>query len=384
MRVSKKLRVWVSLFLIIIITAWNSPLIAIADDRLFLNLSLEFLGEYQLPKQDFEQTGVGGLSAIAYDQKRDCFYALSDDRSLKNPARFYTLKMSLKPSIAGDITLDRVTVEKVTFFRDKDGNLYSPYAIDPEGLAFSPRDTLFISTEGNVKKQIDPFIAEFNLETGRFIQTVPLPKRFLFHPSDQSLNGVRENRGFEALTIGKTSILRDDPFRLFASPEYSLSQDIPTTSDKKSPLRWLHYVINPIGEPVLISEQVYLLEPAPLGTLLYGLSELVTLPKEGYWLSLERIFGVFGFQAKIFQVVTADATDTSRILKFQGDLSRIKPLYKKLLLNLPQKGIEIDNLEGMTIGPILPDGSPSLVLVSDNNFKAEEITQFLLFRLKKG
>lgn len=42
-----------------------------ADKRIFLDISLEFLDEYQLPKMTFEETPVGGLSAIAYDRQRD-------------------------------------------------------------------------------------------------------------------------------------------------------------------------------------------------------------------------------------------------------------------------------------------------------------------------
>jgi hypothetical protein len=50
-------------------------------------------------------------------------------------------------------------------------------------------------------------------------------------------------------------------------------------------------------------------------------------------------------------------------------------------LDLSELGIYLDNLEGMTLGPRLPDGSQSLVLVSDNNFNDIQLTQFLLFRL---
>jgi hypothetical protein len=37
-----------------------------AETRLFRGLSVEFLGEYQLPKQAFKDTVVGGLSGITY------------------------------------------------------------------------------------------------------------------------------------------------------------------------------------------------------------------------------------------------------------------------------------------------------------------------------
>jgi hypothetical protein len=54
-------------------------------------------------------------------------------------------------------------------------------------------------------------------------------------------------------------------------------------------------------------------------------------------------------------------------------------VQKSLLLNLDTLGIPLDNVEGMTFGPRLPDGRRSLILVSDNNFSPMAFTQFLLF-----
>jgi len=47
-----------------------------AEDRLFLDLSVDFLGEVILPAEDFEGTPVGGLSALTYDRSADRFYVL--------------------------------------------------------------------------------------------------------------------------------------------------------------------------------------------------------------------------------------------------------------------------------------------------------------------
>ena len=58
-------------------------------------------------------------------------------------------------------------------------------------------------------------------------------------------------------------------------------------------------------------------------------------------------------------------------------------MRKRLLLDLDDLGIPLDNVEGLTFGPRLPDGRQSLVLVSDNNFAATQFTQFLLFALGK-
>jgi len=42
---------------------------------------------------------------------------------------------------------------------------------------------------------------------------------------------------------------------------------------------------------------------------------------------------------------------------------------------------KLDNTEGMTFGPRLPNGNRTLVFVSDDNFRASQITQFLAFEL---
>jgi hypothetical protein len=57
------------------------------------------------------------------------------------------------------------------------------------------------------------------------------------------------------------------------------------------------------------------------------------------------------------------------------------PATKKLLLNMDHLGMYIDNIEGMTFGPKLPNGHKTLLFVADNNFNFFEKTQFLLFEV---
>jgi hypothetical protein len=102
----------------------------------------------------------------------------------------------------------------------------------------------------------------------------------------------------------------------------------------------------------------------------------------GHFLSLERSLSLNGFTVKLFQLAMGGATDTSTIASLKGPLKGVQPIQKKLLLDLTQLGIKLDNLEGMTLGPRLPDGSQSLLLISDDNFNPLQITQLLLFRLK--
>ncbi|MDJ0567850.1 MAG: esterase-like activity of phytase family protein [Pleurocapsa sp. MO_192.B19] len=377
------LRFLVNLFLVCVLlslTSCTPPQRLNAGERIFRNFSLEFLDQYEIPQTTFENTQVGGLSAIAYNRQQDRFYVLSDDRSAISPARFYTFKLGVKQTDDLHIKIDSFEPKTVTFLQDEQGKNYEVGSIDPEGLALSPRNTIFISSEGDPTQNVKPFIAEFELDTGKKLLDIRLPQRYFSNEQPDQPQGVQENLAFESLTINRTG-LPEDPFRLFTAIESALIQDESFEGEEQARIRWLHYVINPIGNPVLVAEHLYLLEPAPIEVISNGLSELIALRTEGYFLSLERSFGFTGAGAKIFQVVIGDATDTSNIASLKGNLTQVRPLKKELLFDLQELGIELDNLEGMTLGPRLPDGSQSFLLISDDNFNDEQISQLLLFRL---
>ncbi len=371
--------------IIFLITSCAAPVLA--QDRIFLDLSLDFLGEYQLPKMKFLDTPVGGLSAITYDRQRDRFYALSDDQSLFAPARFYTLKLTRNSTDSGKIGIQKIEIESVTFLTDKDGKTYPKGTIDPEGIVLSPQQTVFISTAGSASDRVAPSVQEFDLKTGQLRTSLPIPERYLPDAGDEKLpRGVQDTSGFASLTLNPTgsSAGSGEPINLFTATESTLLQDLdPPSSEKESKSRLLQYLIG-YGPPVLISEYLYLLDSTPSSASSNGLVELLSVDQGGHFLSLERDKGSSGSIVRIFQMTTGGATDTSRIDSLKGSLNGIQPVKKKLLLDLNELGIPLDNLQGMTLGPRLSDGTQSLLLVSDDNFTQEQVTQFLLFRLNRS
>jgi hypothetical protein len=377
----------VALILLTICTACAPPPAA-AKDRSFPEMSLKFLGEYQLPKMSFEGTPVGGLSGITYDSKglneatsqAYRFYALSDDPSENGEARFYSLRLELKSGDTESIGLKKVIVEGVTSLKKADGETFSWGSINPEGIALSPRNSVFVASEGVTHVGIPPLVGEFDLKTGNQRGTLPIPKRYIPDASDEKQQqGVLDNLGFESLTIDPETFSPGglDPFRLFVATEAPLMQDV--DPEQASKLRILHYVIVD-KTPQLISENLYTLDQVPM-SVLNGLTELVAI-SGGQFLSLERSFGISGYGARIYQVAVGAATDTSRINSFKGAKTMVEPVRKKLLLDLSELGIPLYNLEGMTLGPRLPDGSQSVVLVSDDSFDEAQQTQFILLSLK--
>ncbi len=362
-------------FLVFILITTDSNVLA-AQERLFLDLNLEFLGEYELTNNDYQNTKIGGFSGITYDRKKNQYYVISDDRSSFSPARFYTLKIDIKNN-----KISNINIKNVTFLKNQKGDNYPINTIDTEGIALSPKNTLFISSEGVANKEISPFIKEFDLE-GNFLKTVRIPNRYI--PKIAEKKGIENNLGFESLTIKANGFMPQDPFRLFTVTESALVQDIDIENpDTFNRSRLMHYVINPFGEPTLVAEHLYKIDNPSFGTLYHGIPDLFALPQEGYLLSIERSFGMKGYGVKIFQIVMANASDISSQKSLAGNIENISPIKKQLLLDLGKLDIELDNLEGISFGPRLPDGSQSLILISDNNFaeKGEQKNQFLLFKL---
>ena len=365
-----------------------SPPASEASSRIFNDkLSIEYIGEYKVPN-DFKvkNTLVGGLSGLTYDRTRNVFYAVSDDRGEKAPARFYTLKLDLDTTDPKRVKFNKVELTDVTLLIDAVGATYLPGKTDTEAIAVTPQASVFVSSEGDRLKNIPPFINEFDLKTGRVKQALPIPQRYL--PDTEGKRGIQNNLAFEGMTLVPIGTLptSGEPLRLFAATESSLMQDkevAKVDKDGKIPgakNRWLHYLLSDRAE--IISEHLYQLDSPPVGAIEHGLSEIQSIDTSGHFLTLERSFGLLGFRVKIFQAATAGATDTSRIASFKGN-NTIQPIQKQLAFDLKQLDIYIDNQEGMAIGSRLPDGSQTLLLVSDNNFNNRQITQFLLFKFKQ-
>jgi hypothetical protein len=371
---------WVSAIVLVLTLLSGCKLPEVnAEDRLFLPLSAEYLGRYILNEKDFKDTRVGGLSAITYDRQNDLFYALSDDRGGRAIPRFYTLKIQLDETPA----IQQVQIQDVTFIQNEDGMLFQPGFVDPEGIALTQRGTLLISSEGAGNQKQPPFVGEFDLKTGKRLLQTPIPEAYIpdsYGPLQT--RGVQDNRAFESLTVSSGGT-KSDPFRFFTAVEAPLVQDLePPDPKREGRNRLLHYLVER-DRISLVSEHLYPLDPKPQGAMDHGLSEMLSIDQAGHFLSIERSFGLTGFKIKLYQVITGAATDISTIESLRGELKGVQPARKRLLLDFADVKINPDNLEGITFGPRLPDGSQSLILVSDDNFNAlTQATQFILLRLK--
>ena len=348
-------------------------------------VELAFLGQAIVPTgTTFEGTTVGGLSSITYDAQRGVFYVLSDDPSQFQPARFYTVALDVSD---GQLANGDVRFEDVTTLLAPGGQPYAPFSLDPEGLALTGDRRLVLTSEGfanplvNPFALVDPFVRRHALD-GSFVDSLPVPEPFL--PTADRSSGIRHNLAFESVGVPQNGRFA------FVATENALFQDGPAaTVAGGSPARILRYNLQ-TGR--LDRQWVYVTDPvaqAPVPASQFsvnGLVELLPLNNE-FMIAMERSFSVgvpgTGNTIKLYALALPGATDVNGVESLQSQLGSIRPAEKTLLLDLGELGIPLDNVEGLTFGPRLPDGRRSVVLVSDNNFAPAQFTQFLLFALER-
>ena len=335
--------------------------------------ALEFLGQAIVPSGTvFDATVVGGLSSITYDADRGVFHALSDDQGTINPVRFYTLRLNLAD---GRLQNGDVEFLRVTTLLAPDGQPYAPSTTDPEGLTLTRDDELIVTSEGIASRGIDPWVRRYTIG-GLYLGDLPVPDAFRVSAG----RGVRTNLGFEAAAVAPNGQ------HLFVGTEGALEQDGPAaTVSNGTTARIIRYQL-PTGRAT--AQYVYLADAVaeppvpPTAFSVNGLVELLPF-NDQFMLAMERSFSVgapgTGNTIKLYYVAFAGADDVNDLDSLTGAIGSIRTARKSLLLDLRSLGLPLDNIEGMTLGPRLPDGRRSLVLVSDNNFAATQFTQFLLF-----
>ncbi len=352
-------------------------------------VSLEYLSEYNIAGGTrFEETCLGGLSALYYDADNDRYFALSDSR---RGARFYTLRIEIAENDGGDgekrPRIAKVTFDRVVHLRTREGMLYPDDRVDPEGLALSGPRTAYLSSEGVAADGVPPFIDLIDVEDGAWLGTVPLPPGFRPRSEGETqVAGVRNNLGLEALTLA--------PYRghLYTASESALAQDAAgITAGALHFARLLHFELE--LPPRLAGQYLYPLTMPAGDVVVHGLVELLALDGDGRLLALERTYSRdSGLSIDLFEIHLSRTDAGADRSSVSLEASDLPVLDKRHLLDFRDLPILLDNLEGLTFGPRLEDGSETLLVVGDNDnteclpptsLSDLRFTKFLLFRLRR-
>ncbi len=364
-----------------------------------LFFSLEFVNEQILPNDlQFQDTRVGGLSALSYHPIRKTFFSLSDDsntkqrhlkpRALKEkigipaPSRFYEMKLHQKTD---DKKYELQLVDQV-FLLDQNGKPL-PIAIDPEGMVILGKNQILISSEGVQLPDLlaPPGIFAFNLK-GQWEFAWPLHQ--MFWPRDLKRLGkwgVKRNKAFEALSL--------DPKQeyLWLGLESALHQDSwEQEQTKKQYIRISQYSVE--GQEI-IRQFVYPMDFfITKGNLAgyNGMTDFLSLGDKKF-IVIERAYLKDAFASKenkasaqFIRLFLADCSSASDVLNHKNlQRDSFVACGKTKIMNLSDSlKIELDNIEGIAMGPQVAKGSYLLVLISDNNFRHTQKTQILFFHYK--
>jgi len=341
---------------------------------------LKFIGDQNIPTgEKFKETEIGGLSGLAYDKAKNKLLAISDDRSAINPARFYEFDLKL------DEKNFKVTPENVITLKTKEGVPFKKGMADFEGIALWG-DDVTISSEGWINKEppVDPEIIQFNRK-GDYKLNLEIPEQFL-SKKDTVKYGPRDNLVFEALSATK------DGATLWVGAEEALSQDDRTsTPSYDSTLRLIQYKgLKPVKQVAYKLEKVPSIKVAGLTVGETGLSDILAVD-DNHFYSIERSYLPLAKKAVIrlfYNTVTDKTTDISKMDSLNKSLKELKRVDKEMIADLEDFKNQmspnfqnLDNIEGICYGPTLSNGHETIILVSDNNFKKNQRTQFLAFEI---
>ncbi|MGN7786884.1 esterase-like activity of phytase family protein [Niabella sp. 22666] len=347
--------------------------------------SLKFLDEYVIAHDlSLQNTWVGGLSGIDYDAAKNKYFIISDERSATSAARFYTAAIDIN-----NYKIDSVRFLSVETLKNAQNDTFPTlkilpeHAADPESIRYNKKTkTLVWSSEGdkairsNRMVYQNPWIYEMDLE-GRFKDSFLIPANLHMYVGD---SGARENDVLEGLSFSP------DYRHLWASMEGAIHEDGPLASATyaNAPVRFTKFDVK---TKKAIGQYGYLLdaiaaEPIPNTAFsVNGIPEILNIG-ENRFLVLERSFstGVENCVIKIYLADFSKATDVSTTKSLYQNTT-YTPASKKLLFNFNSLERYIDNVEGITLGPLLPNGHRSLILVADNNFNIKEKQQVFLFEI---
>ncbi|MFO8237846.1 MAG: esterase-like activity of phytase family protein [Prochlorococcaceae cyanobacterium] len=296
--------------------------------------------QLELPRRAPDGREVGGFSAVQLDPATNQLLLLSDA----------TEGALLRWSRLEERGIPRL-LEVLPLHRPMDG----------EGLVVL-NGQFWVASEGRRTAERPAQLLRFEAGSGRLLEALSLPAAWQPGPG----TGLASNGGPESLLLLPPAA-GGGPAALLMAAEQPLLQDPP---DAVRLLRWQW----PAGTDPHTATPT----PLPQGALRlpetgWGLTDLLAV-EPGRLLALKRRFEAprsWRIRLALYSLPppAADAT---------GEQAASQPLEPLAVWDLIAAGLAPDNWEGLSPGPPLADGRPTLLLASDDNFNPLQANRLAL------
>lgn len=340
------------------------------------NLKLKFLDEFILEDSlSYKKSLIGGLSGVDY--ANGFYYFVVDD--VKNP-RYVISEIEFNKD-----TITSLGFLDVIFLNDSTETFYKENALDLESI-FVDKKTLEVNlvSEGSIRRGKNPLVFSVD-STGMFKENYKIPDYFKANSSAKPKHNATfesssksfDNKGF---WVGMEGVLQADG-------------EEPVVKDESSPIRITYFDNKTNTATKQFGYELDKISSLKGNVNLNGVTAILEFKKNEFFI-VERAYksglGTYGNTIKIYHTVIDESTtnilDINSLKKANYNIAE-----KQLLFNFDTikdeltKGI-IDNIEGITFGPILANGNKSLLLVSDDNFQkyGKQLNQFLLLEIEES
>jgi len=337
------------------------------------NIKLTFLDDFVLADDLIVGgTKVGGLSGIDY---YDGNYYLVCDKGA-NP-RFYKASININQK-----NIDTLIISEVIEL-DRSAPFLKNMTLDLEGIRYDPEGgEIVLTSEGSIQNGKDPSVFRVTPD-GKFISNYEIPSYFNASKKQQP----RNNGVFEGLALD----YKQTGFWLGTELPLQKDGSKPKIFPSKSPVRITNFNKESGIATTQFTMQLEGITKIPwMYYAVNGLTELIEYAPNRF-LVLERAFSAgHGSNGNTVRVFDVDAENATNTIGFENLRKQdYTPATKKLVFDFKtvEKQLKeniIDNIEGMTFGPDLPNGNKTLLLISDNNFSSygRQISQIILMEVE--
>lgn len=337
-------------------------------------LKIGFLDEYIISDTTlFQNKKIGGLSGVSFVNNK--LYFIVDDA--KDP------KILASKLYLNNKKIDSLIFTNAITIGDTVNTFFNKNILDLEDVFFDAENSLFyIANEGSINYNVLPSIFSVRKD-GSFQTNFSLPKSF------RNIENYKHNGTFEALS---NSV---DSKGIWVATEAPLKTDgeEPTFTKTKSPVRITYFdktTKNATKQYAYHLDKID--KPAKGAVNLNGVTAILEFKKNTFFV-LERAYqnnyGSYGNTIKLYLAEASNST-SNVIEDLELKNKSYIPLQKTLLLNfndVKENLTEqiVDNLEGITLGPILANGNQTLLLVADDNFQlyGRQLNQIILLEIQK-